>query len=144
MGKIFSQLFKCLIGKKEMSLLMVGLDAVGKTTILHKLKLKKPVTTIQIQGQYQTNSEIKSKVFIKLNTPPPPTKNIRYFRVYTSMGVSKWNQPNLTNNFEKKITPLLIGKFRLQFRLMYGIIESYNFPCTSFDLFFFLKMFLIR
>uniref|UniRef100_A0A8C4QNF1 Uncharacterized protein n=1 Tax=Eptatretus burgeri TaxID=7764 RepID=A0A8C4QNF1_EPTBU len=36
---IFHSLFDRLTGKKEMRLLMVGLDAAGKTTILYKLKL---------------------------------------------------------------------------------------------------------
>jgi len=39
MGSVFAKLFKGLIGKKEMRILMVGLDAAGKTTILYKLKL---------------------------------------------------------------------------------------------------------
>ena len=39
MGLAFSKLFDKLWGKKEMRILMVGLDAAGKTTILYKLKL---------------------------------------------------------------------------------------------------------
>ncbi|BHF81474.1 hypothetical protein SprV_0702460400 [Sparganum proliferum] len=39
MGLTFSSIFDRLFGKKEMSILMVGLDAAGKTTILYKLKL---------------------------------------------------------------------------------------------------------
>merc|ERR1719277_2507959 len=35
-----------MIGKQEMRILMVGLDAAGKTTILYKLKLGEVVTTI--------------------------------------------------------------------------------------------------
>jgi len=42
MGKIF--------GNKEMRLLMLGLDAAGKTTILYKLKLNQSVTTIPTVG----------------------------------------------------------------------------------------------
>ncbi|CAO2643324.1 ADP-ribosylation factor 1 [Lemmus lemmus] len=40
MGNIFANLFKGLFGKKEMRILMVGLDAAGKTTILYKLKVE--------------------------------------------------------------------------------------------------------
>ncbi len=40
---LFAKLFG---GKKEMRILMVGLDAAGKTTILYKLKLGEVVTTI--------------------------------------------------------------------------------------------------
>ncbi|XP_067219923.1 ADP-ribosylation factor 1 isoform X2 [Chanodichthys erythropterus] len=49
MGNIFANLFK-VFGKKEMRILMVGLDAAGKTTILYKLKLGEIVTTIPTIG----------------------------------------------------------------------------------------------
>uniref|UniRef100_A0A9L0JIS0 ARF GTPase 1 n=1 Tax=Equus asinus TaxID=9793 RepID=A0A9L0JIS0_EQUAS len=51
MGNIFANLFKGLFGKKEMRILMVGLDAAGKTTILYKLKLGEIVTTIPTIGE---------------------------------------------------------------------------------------------
>lgn len=50
MGNVFTNLFKGLFGKKEMRILMVGLDAAGKTTILYKLKLGEIVTTIPTIG----------------------------------------------------------------------------------------------
>lgn len=50
MGNLAS-LFKSLFGKKEMRILMVGLDAAGKTTILYKLKLGEIVTTIPTIGE---------------------------------------------------------------------------------------------
>jgi hypothetical protein len=50
MGNVFEKLFKSLFGKKEMRILMVGLDAAGKTTILYKLKLGEIVTTIPTIG----------------------------------------------------------------------------------------------
>jgi len=50
MGLTFSRLFDRLWGKKEMRILMVGLDAAGKTTILYKLKLGEIVTTIPTIG----------------------------------------------------------------------------------------------
>ncbi|XP_054243641.1 ADP-ribosylation factor 4 isoform X2 [Indicator indicator] len=46
MGLTISSLFSRLFGKKQMRILMVGLDAAGKTTILYKLKLGEIVTTI--------------------------------------------------------------------------------------------------
>lgn len=52
MGNMFANLFKGLFGKKEMRILMVGLDAAGKTTILYKLKLGEIVTTIPTIGEY--------------------------------------------------------------------------------------------
>lgn len=53
MGNMFATLFKGLFGKKEMRILMVGLDAAGKTTILYKLKLGEIVTTIPTIGKYR-------------------------------------------------------------------------------------------
>jgi len=50
MGVSFSKLFARLFGKKDMRILMVGLDAAGKTTILYKLKLGEIVTTIPTIG----------------------------------------------------------------------------------------------
>merc|ERR1712098_188414 len=50
MGLTFSTLFKGLFGKRDMRILMVGLDAAGKTTILYKLKLGEIVTTIPTIG----------------------------------------------------------------------------------------------
>lgn len=53
MGSAFAKLFSSLFGKKEMRILMVGLDAAGKTTILYKLKLGEIVTTIPTIGTYR-------------------------------------------------------------------------------------------
>jgi len=50
MGLAFSRIWDRLFGKKEMRVLMVGLDAAGKTTILYKLKLGEVVTTIPTIG----------------------------------------------------------------------------------------------
>ncbi|XP_031631044.1 ADP-ribosylation factor 2-like [Contarinia nasturtii] len=47
---ILSSAFTHLFGKKQMRILMVGLDAAGKTTILYKLKLGEIVTTIPTIG----------------------------------------------------------------------------------------------
>jgi ADP-ribosylation factor protein 1 len=50
MGGSFGKIFKRLFSKKDMRILMVGLDAAGKTTILYKLKLGEIVTTIPTIG----------------------------------------------------------------------------------------------
>lgn len=50
MGLTISKIFANLLGKKEVRILMVGLDAAGKTTILYKLKLGEIVTTIPTIG----------------------------------------------------------------------------------------------
>lgn len=51
MGLTFSRIWERMFGKKEMRILMVGLDAAGKTTILYKLKLGEVVTTIPTIGK---------------------------------------------------------------------------------------------
>ena len=59
MGKIWARFF----GKKEMRILMVGLDAAGKTTILYKLKLGEVVTTIPTIGFNVEMVEFKNIAF---------------------------------------------------------------------------------
>merc|ERR1711907_243828 len=49
MGNVFGKLFAGFT-KRDMRILMVGLDAAGKTTILYKLKLGEIVTTIPTIG----------------------------------------------------------------------------------------------
>ncbi len=51
MGLTVSNLLNRLFAKKQMRILMVGLDAAGKTTILYKLKLGEIVTTIPTIGK---------------------------------------------------------------------------------------------
>mmetsp|Transcript_4462 Transcript_4462/g.8670 ORF Transcript_4462/g.8670 Transcript_4462/m.8670 type:complete len:183 (-) Transcript_4462:187-735(-) len=50
MGLVFTKVWDHLIGKQEMRIIMVGLDAAGKTTVLYKLKLGEVVTTIPTVG----------------------------------------------------------------------------------------------
>ncbi|XP_037648979.1 ADP-ribosylation factor 2a [Sebastes umbrosus] len=59
----FASMFKDLFGKKEMRILMVGLDAAGKTTILYKLKLGEIVTTIPTIGFNVETVEYKNISF---------------------------------------------------------------------------------
>ncbi|XP_075894593.1 ARF GTPase 2a [Nelusetta ayraudi] len=63
MGLAFATLFSKLFGKKEMRILMVGLDAAGKTTILYKLKLGEIVTTIPTIGFNVETVEYKNISF---------------------------------------------------------------------------------
>ena len=65
MGNMFATLFKGLFGKKEMRILMVGLDAAGKTTILYKLKLGEIVTTIPTIGKWK-RKVLTNKWLLKL------------------------------------------------------------------------------
>ncbi|KAJ4782354.1 ADP-ribosylation factor [Rhynchospora pubera] len=63
MGLTFTKLFSRLFSKKEMRILMVGLDAAGKTTILYKLKLGEIVTTIPTIGFNVETVEYKNISF---------------------------------------------------------------------------------
>ena len=64
MGKILSKVF----GNKEMRILMLGLDAAGKTTILYKLKLDQSVNTIPTVGfnvETVTYKNVKFNVWVR-------------------------------------------------------------------------------
>merc|ERR1719476_893193 len=50
MGLSFSRVWDRIVGKVDQRILMVGLDAAGKTTVLYKLKLGDVVTTIPTIG----------------------------------------------------------------------------------------------
>lgn len=63
MGQTFASAFKSLFGKQEVRILMVGLDAAGKTTILFKLKLGEVVTTIPTIGFNVETVEYKNLKF---------------------------------------------------------------------------------
>merc|ERR1712199_37608 len=63
MGLTFSSVFQRLFGKKDCRILMVGLDAAGKTTILYKLKLGEVVTTIPTIGFNVETVEYKNISF---------------------------------------------------------------------------------
>jgi len=63
MGMLFSKLWTRMLGTKEMRILMVGLDAAGKTTILYKLKLGEVVTTIPTIGFNVETVEYKNISF---------------------------------------------------------------------------------
>ncbi|CAJ1054370.1 ADP-ribosylation factor 4 [Xyrichtys novacula] len=63
MGLTISSMFSKLFGKKQMRILMVGLDAAGKTTILYKLKLGEIVTTIPTIGFNVETVEYKNICF---------------------------------------------------------------------------------
>lgn len=63
MGLTLSSVFNRLFGKKNMRILMVGLDAAGKTTILYKLKLGEIVTTIPTIGFNVETVEYKNISF---------------------------------------------------------------------------------
>merc|ERR1712088_241037 len=63
MGLTISSVFSKLFAKKQMRILMVGLDAAGKTTILYKLKPGEIVTTIPTIGFNVETVEYKNISF---------------------------------------------------------------------------------
>jgi small GTP-binding protein len=60
MGASFSSLISAMFMKKNVRVVMVGLDAAGKTTILYKLRLNEVVTTIPTIGFNVETLEYKS------------------------------------------------------------------------------------
>mmetsp|Transcript_39035 Transcript_39035/g.72483 ORF Transcript_39035/g.72483 Transcript_39035/m.72483 type:complete len:183 (+) Transcript_39035:65-613(+) len=63
MGLVFTKVWDHLVGKHEMRIVMVGLDAAGKTTVLFKLKLGEVVTTIPTIGFNVETVEYKNISF---------------------------------------------------------------------------------
>ena len=64
MGSIFTKIWdRMAYGNKEMRILMVGLDAAGKTTILYKMKLGDVVNTIPTIGFNVETVEYKNISF---------------------------------------------------------------------------------
>ena len=63
MGLAIAKLWDRMFSKEERRILMVGLDAAGKTTILYKLKLGEVVTTIPTIGFNVESVEYKNISF---------------------------------------------------------------------------------
>jgi len=63
MGNAFTKLFDKLFSKKEMKILMLGLDAAGKTTILYKLHLGEVMATVPTIGFNLETVEYKNIKF---------------------------------------------------------------------------------
>ncbi|KAI2583579.1 ADP ribosylation factor like GTPase 17B [Homo sapiens] len=63
MGNIFEKLFKSLLGKKKMRILILSLDTAGKTTILYKLKLGETVPAVPTVGFCVETVEYKNNTF---------------------------------------------------------------------------------
>jgi small GTP-binding protein len=50
MGQAFRKLFDSIFGNREMRVVMLGLDAAGKTTILYKLHIGEVLSTVPTIG----------------------------------------------------------------------------------------------
>jgi len=63
MGLLFSKVWQRMVGSKDMRILMLGLDAAGKTTILYRLKLAEVVSTVPTIGFNVEEVEYKNIKF---------------------------------------------------------------------------------
>lgn len=53
LGRLLSLSHHLFMSKQEARILMLGLDAAGKTTILYKLKIGEVVSTVATIGRHQ-------------------------------------------------------------------------------------------
>lgn len=60
MGASVGKTFRAIAGKKDMRILIVGLDGAGKTTILYKLKVGEVVNTVPTIGFNVENVKYKN------------------------------------------------------------------------------------
>ncbi|CAN6294105.1 unnamed protein product, partial [Urochloa humidicola] len=63
MGQAFRKLFDAFFGNKEMRVVMLGLDAAGKTTILYKLHIGEVLSTVPTIGFNVEKVQYKNVVF---------------------------------------------------------------------------------
>ncbi|WZY74415.1 hypothetical protein YC2023_006655 [Brassica napus] len=63
MGQTFRKLFDTFFGNQEMRVVMLGLDAAGKTTILYKLHIGEVMSTVPTIGFNVEKVEYKNVMF---------------------------------------------------------------------------------
>lgn len=63
MGGMITKLFDSMFGNKEMRVVMLGLDAAGKTTILYKLHIGEVLTTVPTIGFNVEKVQYKNVLF---------------------------------------------------------------------------------
>ena len=63
MGLLFSSLFSSRFGRREYRILILGLDNAGKTTILYRLQVDEPVTTVPTIGFNVETLKFKNLTF---------------------------------------------------------------------------------
>ena len=71
MGIFLSKAWAAIMSKQDVRVLMVGLDAAGKTTVLYKLKLGEIVTTIPTIGFNVETVDYKNLSFTVWDVSPP-------------------------------------------------------------------------
>lgn len=89
MGLTISSLFGRLFGKKQVRILMVGLDAAGKTTILYKLKLGEIVTTIPTIGLFPLRFSADMTVFFNFQVLMLKPSNTKTYLLLFGMSAGK-------------------------------------------------------
>ena len=78
MGLTFSKVFGKLFGKKDVRILMVGLDAAGKTTILcarRPASFAPPLPPAAPRLAHMCRPIIPSMILARANPPPPPCRS---------------------------------------------------------------------
>ncbi|KAK0461362.1 ADP-ribosylation factor family-domain-containing protein [Desarmillaria tabescens] len=81
MGANLSKALGKIFGNKEMRLLMLGLDAAGKTTILYKLKLNQSVTTIPTGALaliFKPRDNVSPPLNVGFNVETVTYKNVKF------------------------------------------------------------------
>ncbi|XP_058002525.1 uncharacterized protein LOC131179847 [Hevea brasiliensis] len=63
MGQVFRKLFDTFFGNTEMRVVMLGLDAAGKTTILYKLHIGEVLSTVPTIGFNVEKVQYKNVMF---------------------------------------------------------------------------------
>ncbi|XP_041012949.1 ADP-ribosylation factor 1-like 2 isoform X1 [Juglans microcarpa x Juglans regia] len=63
MGQVFRKLFDTFFGNTEMRVVMLGLDAAGKTTILYKLHIGEVLSTVPTIGFNVEKVQYKNVIF---------------------------------------------------------------------------------
>lgn len=63
MGQVFRKLFDTFFGNSEMRVVMLGLDAAGKTTILYKLHIGEVLSTVPTIGFNVEKVQYKNVMF---------------------------------------------------------------------------------
>jgi len=63
MGMFFSKIWSRMVSTKDMRILMLGLDAAGKTTILYRFKLAEVIHTVPTIGFNVETVEYKNIKF---------------------------------------------------------------------------------
>uniref|UniRef100_A0A665VMK2 ADP-ribosylation factor 5 n=1 Tax=Echeneis naucrates TaxID=173247 RepID=A0A665VMK2_ECHNA len=119
MGGIISQIFSRLTSKTPVRILMVGLDAAGKTTLLYRLKLAEVVTTIPTIGFNVETVEYNNISFTVWDVGGQTIIRPLWRHYYTNTQVKQEEQHNHKHTVSAKIGPTMMF---ICLRLLQGLI----------------------